>query len=225
MPMEYVVKRSKRTNSIRIRLDDAGTVVVTAPWYALPPMISRFVEQSAPWIERQQTRMKLKKEANPVLNWNDGLINYMGKLHYIKFAETGTEKVVFKDGVCWIHPVTGLEQDMKKTLLPWLKNTAEAYILNRTKALAEEMGVHFGSVRFGQQSSRWGSCTGDNNLRFNWRLIHFPPEVIDYVVIHELSHTVHHDHSDRFWALVAQYCPTWKTQRAFLKRQSLVIEK
>jgi len=222
--MDYVVKRSRRTRSIRIRLDDAGAIVVTAPWYALPPMISHFVEQSRPWIERQRQRMTLKKNANPILNWEEGLLSYLGKLYYIKFAESG-EKVSFRDGVCWVHPVTGLAADIQKTLFPWLKNTAEADIAVRVKSWAEKMQVHFGTIRFGQQSSRWGSCTGDNNLRFNWRLVHFPPEIIDYVVIHELSHTVHHDHSDRFWALVAQYCPGWKTHRAFLKRQAVVIEK
>jgi predicted metal-dependent hydrolase len=209
---------------MRIRLDDAGKVIVTVPWYALPPMVNHFVEQSRPWIERQQQRIKLKKDANPILNWEAGLVSYLGKLYTIKFATSG-DKVVFDAGVCWVHPITNAEADIKKTLFAWLQRTAEQDILLRTKSWAEKIQVRFGTVRFGQQSSRWGSCTADNNLRFNWRLIHFPPDVIDYVVIHELSHTVHHDHSDRFWELVSRYSPGWKTHRSFLKRQAVVIEK
>ena len=221
--MDYILKRTNRSRAIRISLNHAGEVIVTAPRFVVKFMIEQFVKQNEGWIERQQQRLTLRKSVSPNLNWDEGVISYLGTLYYIKFKETGA-KVVFENGICWVHPVTSLEADVKQTLLRWLKMNAEKDIAGRTRAWAGTMGVRYGTVRFGQQASRWGSCTGEGNLRFNWRLIDFPPEVIDYVVIHELSHTVHHDHSDRFWHLVEQYCPHWKEQRKFLKRQMVTKE-
>jgi len=223
--MEYVLKRVARARAIRISLGHDAQVVVTAPRFALKMMIDAFVSQNQAWIERQQQRLKLRQTANPSLNWDEGVISYLGRLYKIEFCMDGNEKVRFEAGKCLVKPVTLNKADIKKTLLSWLKIQAEKHILNQTRYWAEKMEVKYGGVRFGQQSSRWGSCSGENNLRFNWRLIHFPAEVIDYVVIHELSHTVHHDHSDRFWNLVAKHCPTWKQERTFLKRQAIGIEK
>jgi hypothetical protein len=221
--MEYVLRRTSRSRAIRISLNHEGEVIVTAPKFVLGFMIEQFVKQNEPWITRQQQRLVLKKSVSPTLNWEEGVISYIGTLYYIKFRDSGG-KVSFENGVCWVHPVTSLESDVKTTLLRWLKMYAEKDIATRTNEWAKTMGVKFGSVRFGQQVSRWGSCTGEGNLRFNWRLIHFPSDVIDYVVIHELSHTVHHDHSDRFWSLVEKYCPSWKEQRKYLKRQMVSKE-
>jgi predicted metal-dependent hydrolase len=223
--MDYTLKRSTRIKSVKISLNDAGGVVVSAPWYMPKFVIEGFVNQSSEWIERQQARMKLKKQAYPILSWEDGLLSYLGKLYTITFVAEAREKVQFSDGKCLVHPITGLESDMRKTLLSWLKQYATIYIVNRVDTWAKEMKLSYGTVRFGQQSSRWGSCSGNNNLRFNWRLIHFSPEVIDYVVIHELAHTKHHNHSQRFWNLVETYCPSWKKQRSFLHHQSVMLEK
>ena len=221
--MEYTLKRTTRSRSIRIGINHEGEIVVTAPKFALKLMIDLFVKQNEAWILRQQQRLVLKKSVSPTLDWNEGVISYIGTLYFIKFRQEG-DKVSFENGICWVHPVTGLETDVKVTLLRWLRINAEKDIETRTREWSLKMGVHYGTVRFGQQVSRWGSCTGEGNLRFNWRLIHFSSEVIDYVVIHELSHTIHHDHSDRFWTLVEQYCLDWKEHRKYLKRQMVTKE-
>lgn len=198
---------------------------MSAPGLMPKFVIDRFVNQNTAWIERQKHRIKLRQTANPSLDWEQKIVSYLGSLYSIKVSGETGNKVEIDNGICWIRPITGSAADAKKTLLAWLKISAEKHILKRVIYWADKMQVSFGSVRFGQQSSRWGSCSGENNLRFNWRLIHFPEEVIDYVVIHELAHTVHHDHSNRFWDLVQQYCMSWKEQRRFLKRQSVMIEK
>jgi predicted metal-dependent hydrolase len=221
--MDYMLKRSNRSASIRISLDHSGAVSVSAPQLVPKMVIDAFVKKNSAWIERQRYKMRLKKSVNPSLEWSEKILSYFGRLYSIKTSDEPGKKIDMQNGICWVRPITGLEKDAKRTLLSWLKVKAEAHIIERVVDWAETMGVEYGSVRFGQQSSRWGSCSGENNLRFNWRLIHFPAEVIDYVVIHELAHTVHHDHSPHFWQLVARYCPGWKDHRRFLKRQ--VISK
>jgi len=221
--MEYTLKRIARSASIRIRLNNEGQVIVSSPLFVSRSQIDAYVRQTEPWIRRQQEKLKLKLMSYPNLNWEEGTVSYLGKLHPIRFRTTG-DKVTIENGVFWINPVTGIETDAKRTLVQWLSYKSKLEILNRVKYFGSIMRVKYNEVRFGQQTTRWGSCSGNNNLRFNWRLIHFPLEVIDYVVIHELSHTIHHNHSKNFWQLVEKYCPNWKTQRNFLKRQVVIKE-
>lgn len=223
--MDYELKRSHRTRSIRIRLRDDGGLLVSAPVLLPRIFIDRFVVQSQSWIERQQRKLSLKRLANPTIDWKGMVVSIWGKLYTIQLAHNPHHtKVVLKNNICQVSPVTGLASDMKKTLLGWLKRNAEVEIVKKVHFFAERMNTHCGQISFGQQSSRWGSCSHDNNLRFNWRLIHFPHDVVDYVVIHELAHTIEHNHSSAFWNIVATHCPQWKDRRNYLKRQILHIE-
>lgn len=87
----------------------------------------------------------------------------------------------------------------------------------RVAHYAHEYELHYGQVRVTSALTRWGSCSGRNNLSFPWRLMMAPPEVIDYVVVHELAHTVHKNHSPRFWGLVESIMPEWRVHRMHLK--------
>lgn len=80
------------------------------------------------------------------------------------------------------------------------------------------MGLQPRQLFLSSAKSRWGSCTALGDIRLNWRLMQAPPQVIDYVVIHELAHLAELNHSPRFWAIVAAACPDWKTHRLWLKQ-------
>ena len=112
---------------------------------------------------------------------------------------------------------TPLSPVEKKLLETHLRKTAKIHLLERTAQISEQMGTTYYRVAIRAQRSRWGSCSRDNNLNFNWKLIFMPPEVIDYIIIHELAHTVHHNHGPHFHALVAKYCPDYKDLKIILK--------
>ena len=82
---------------------------------------------------------------------------------------------------------------------------------------AERIGVEYRRIRIGGQRTRWGSCSSRGTLSFNWRLVLAPPEVLDYVVVHELCHLRVPNHSGQFWALVERHRPHWRRQRAWLR--------
>ncbi|MBT3249209.1 MAG: M48 family metallopeptidase [Candidatus Pacebacteria bacterium] len=105
----------------------------------------------------------------------------------------------------------------------FLKSTATRYILPRTKQLADKMEIKFGRITLRQQKTRWGSCSSQGNLNFNWRLVHCPTKVIDYVIIHELAHRQHMNHSSSFWGLVRKHDPEYLRNRGWLKRNGLVL--
>lgn len=219
-----MLKRLNRSASIKLSLATNGKLLVTAPPLVPKFIIDRFVNNQSDWIEKQKRRMSLKQLVSPSLNWEERILSYLGSLYSIKVLNDPGNKIELIGRDILVRPITGQEKDARRTIVNWLKLEAEKYISGRVFYWSEQMKTKYGSVRFGQQASRWGSCSGENNLRFNWRLIHFPKAVIDYVVIHELAHTVHHDHSTYFWNLVEKYCSDWRAQRRFLKQQAVAIE-
>lgn len=84
----------------------------------------------------------------------------------------------------------------------------------------EPMGVEPSRIRIADQRTRWGSCSGNGTLSYNWRLLLAPRAVADYVLVHELAHLVELNHSDRFWAVVGEHDPKWRTHREWLRENS-----
>lgn len=184
--------------------------------------VDRFIKQHEAWIERQRRRVALTKTAFPTFDWEGKVVSYLGKLLRIRIMNHEV-RIKINNQELWISPITGLEKDAKTILTGWLKREGEGYILKRLPELSLKMGTKYSRVTFRQQKSRWGSCSGRGNVSFNWRLIHFKPAVIDYVIMHELAHIKHHDHSRDFWGVVEQYCGNYKEHVRFLKRQVLEL--
>lgn len=99
----------------------------------------------------------------------------------------------------------------------------EAHFHARATLFAAQLGVTFGKVRVKGQKTLWGSCAPSGDLNFNWRLTLAPPEVLDYVVIHELAHRLEMNHSRRFWAHVERLCPRFKEHRRWLRKNSELL--
>ncbi len=95
--------------------------------------------------------------------------------------------------------------------------TAKERIPCRVAYFAQRMGVTYGRITIREQKTRWGSCSSKGNLNFNWKLVLMPDEVLDYVVVHELAHRFEMNHSDRFWAIVAEVLPDYRERRKMLK--------
>ena len=222
--MEYQLKRLRRSGSIKIRVEADGQVGVTAPAYVPKLLIERFVKTNETWVKRQQARVRLHREVQPVFDWEQKVVSYLGRLYKIRIMNQES-RIMVKPKEITVSPVTGLGKDAKKMLVTWLKREGEREIRERSASWARLMQVTPGPLRFRQQKSRWGSCSHKNHLSFNWRLIHFKPAVIDYVVIHELAHIQHHDHSLKFWQLVEQFDPSYQQQRTFSRKRQLSLLK
>lgn len=95
--------------------------------------------------------------------------------------------------------------------------SARKIFKRKTAAYARKMGVTYGRITIREQKNRWGSCTSEGNLNFNWRLIFAPEKVLDYVVVHELSHRKEMNHSPAFYAVVASVMPEYKACEKWLR--------
>lgn len=127
-------------------------------------------------------------------------------------CDLGDKPVVLVEGTT-VHLGGG---DPLMTLTDWLKNLARIRILAALEARSQEMGLFPTRVSLRDQKTKWGACTSRGTVTFNWRLIMAPPEVLDYVVVHELAHLKELNHSPRFWAVVERYCPKWRIHRKWL---------
>lgn len=107
-------------------------------------------------------------------------------------------------------------EDIKK-----LADDAMEYIPPKVRKYAEKIGVTYGRITIRNQRTRWGSCSAKGNLNFNCQLMLLPEEIRDYVIVHELCHRIHMNHSAKFWAEVEKYCPDYKELRDRLKKECI----
>lgn len=107
---------------------------------------------------------------------------------------------------------------LKKLFLSWIKKRAYSFFVDYAHLYASELGCRFKSVTIRETISRWGSCSSDGRLSFNWRLMLAPETVAHYVCIHEVCHLKEMNHSQAFWDLVNNLCPSYKEQKLWLKK-------
>lgn len=154
---------------------------------------------------------------------NTAVFYFLGKTYPLIIKPLSFPPLLF-DGASFILSKTH-QGKTKELFMSWYKREATRLIKERVESLSKQYNLKFKSVKITNAKSRWGSCNGKNNLSFSLRLVLAPASVIDYVVAHELAHTVHHNHSKSFWVEVSKYCQNYKVERNWLKQHghSLII--
>ncbi len=223
-PVTYIVRRHPRAKSIRITISPFHGVVVTFPArmrrYVNPDTLLREKQE---WILQQLAKLDIPAQPRPL---GDGsLIYYRGRKYSlsIRSGEMWHGCEIVGDELR-AHLPLDFDGDLKAFLLGWLKLQAVDHIVAAARAAAEEIGVRYGRITVRDQRTKWGSCSKLGNISFNWRLILFPPEVLRYVVIHELCHLRHFNHSQRFWNLVAKFDPAFEQSVAWLRDNGMRME-
>lgn len=154
-------------------------------------------------------------------------ITILGEKFQIEFSDNHfvKPKVVKYENKLIVHKGETSSLTHKNILLLWLKKESKEFIQRRAKAFGAAYNLEFKKVAIRDQSTRWGSCSSDGNLNFNWRLYLAPVEILDYVIIHELSHTKQMNHSDKFWSIVESILPDYKSRRKALRNMESYLKK
>jgi len=140
---------------------------------------------------------------------------YLGREYYAQIRQNKNNIVELEDKFYIASPS---EKYIKTYLESWYKQQARKVIVERVYKYADFSGSKFNSVNLSSATTRWGSCSSEKNLNFNWKLIMAPLEVIDYVVTHELAHLMEMNHSKDFWERVRKMFPIYREYRTWLKR-------
>lgn len=216
----YIHRVHPRARRMTLKISPTGEVIVVTPRFIPQWSIKQFVSSHSEWIQKQLESLA----ANPSPNSFEKLLLFGKKYDLtLRYTSELPAGVHIQGTQIFLNPTQPLTEKIwneshTEQLNRFLKRTARTYIEPRTSQISQIMAIEYQQLRLKAQKSRWGSCSSDGNLNFNWRLVHCPPEVIDYVIVHELAHRKHMDHSTRFWNLVAQYNPDHRLHRGWLKR-------
>jgi hypothetical protein len=194
--LEIEYKYSSRRKSIGLMVTAEGKLVISAPRGTAAAQIARAVARHRDWIEQKVAE---RKEAWARLR--EGGAFFLGRPYRLTMAQNGAAPVVLTGEEIRVRPRLG--NSVWPPLRAWLIRQAETLLNERVARYAPEFGVKVRPVELREWKRRWGECHPDlGRLRFNWRLIMLPPEIIDYVVVHELAHLVAPGHNPRFWQAV-----------------------
>ncbi len=203
-------RKSTRSRHIRVTVTAKG-IRVSSPPRVKWEMVERFLREQEGWLTSQIQKLQ------PVVT---NQVLYLGKAFELQSVSPlqQKERVRFVQDKCVVAPVHDSEESLKTTLNRWLRTQAAEQLTPVFTRMCTEMSIKAERLNWREASSRWGSCAATGSIMLNWRLIHAPPEVARYVIIHELAHRKHMNHSDRFWSFVEQFDPAYKLHRGWLKR-------
>ena len=214
----YRIRHSTRARHARIVVDGAGVEVVVPSGFALRK-VEPFVEEKRPWIERTLRRMRQSEVELPPARLEDGgEVPYLGERLPLRLSSGARARVLARGGVLHVSgPDLGADA-VRAVLERWYRRQARSEVGRRLDAAVARAGTSYGPLQIRGQRSRWASCSSSGAMSFNWRLLLAPAEIVDYVVEHEVAHLAVHDHSERFWALLAERCPDWRERERWLRR-------
>jgi predicted metal-dependent hydrolase len=216
LPLAFVRNAKARRYILRLRHD--GTARVTVPRTGSLAEAQRFLERQRPWLERQHTRLAQRPPLDE--RWTVGTeILFRGNpVHLAHDPVAGT--IRFADQFV---PVSDPLSDLKPALQRHLWRLAARELPPRVQELAALHGLRVQRVSIRNQRSRWGSCSVRATISLNWRILHAPDPVRDYLILHELMHLRQMNHSAKYWDEVERVCPDYRTAEAWLKEHNRLL--
>jgi len=217
MSVPYRIRRSDRARRIRVSVEGNGDVVVVLPLRSPERHAEEAVKQLGPWIER---RRRAVATAAAEVGRAPGTVPYLGETLTL-VPEPGRTRVA-RRGDRLLVPDTGAREALER----WYRQRARVEVGPRLDAACARWGSTYTGLTIRGQKTRWASCSAKGAMSFNWRLLLAPPEVLDYVVEHEVCHLEVMDHSPRFWRLLESRVPGWRAPAAWLRRygSTLVLD-
>jgi predicted metal-dependent hydrolase len=202
----------------------SGRVRVSAPKHLSAKRMKEFLTDQQDWIYKHwlehcalQNQMEKQYINGEQLLYRGNVLNLRidrDNFHSIRVKLEGQTLVVLLP-----EDLTDDEYlaNIRKSIMSWYKLEARRVLKNKLEVQAKRMQVTYNDFRLKDQKTRWGSCSSRGNLNFNWRIIMAPNEVIDYLIIHELAHLTHLNHSHGFWERVEAFIPEYKSCKKWLK--------
>ncbi len=212
----YQLIRSNR-KTLALSIDTNGTLIVRAPFLMQTPQINAFIQKQRSWIEQTRRKVALLPPV-PRFSPEDGAaIPYFGRSLTLQSAAV-TKVTLYGDVLQ--YPA---QKDAAVLIIRWLEKQARQELQRRIQALSQPMNQKPATFRLSRAKGRWGSMSTRGTLSLNRALVHCPSAVIDYVIIHELCHIPHPNHSPAFWHEVEYWMPDYRSKKQWLKVHSSLV--
>ena len=211
MTPHKIIKSKRRTLSLSI--NENAELIVRAPNQISNKRIEEFIIEKSKWINKNKNLMQSR-----INEMNDSDSNYLflGNIYPLIKVYENPNKIDF-NGTEFITSIENQDK-FKSSLKSWYKIKFKEIAIPRLNYFSDKYNLKINQVRFKNQKTLWGSCSSKNNINLNYLLVMAPMIVIDYVIIHELVHTVHKNHSENFWNAVEAIMPDYKKAKKWLNK-------
>jgi predicted metal-dependent hydrolase len=218
--MDFDIIRSRR-KTIAVEITKEGGVLVRAPLKLAHREVLAFVHQNSGWIARKLHQVRALKGQTAPRRFRDGeAFPFLGEPYRLRFVD-GADYLRKQDGEFRLGiDLSSRAEDLFRT---WYRARAREILEDRVTYFTIRMGLSCRSVRITNAKERWGSCSVAGSLNFAWRLVMAPPAVIDYVIVHELTHLVEMNHSRRFWERLGRILPDYAQRRKWLRENEHML--
>lgn len=217
LPMACHLVRSRRKSlAVHVRHD---RIEVRAPLFVEREEVLGFLDRHRNWVCRKFEE-KTQRATEELSLVHGSEILYKARRMTVKLSEAKRSGVTINGRVIDISAPGVDPEKAGRVMKSWLLNQARAYLPQRTQALAGHLGVghKLHEVVFRKTRSKWGHCTAQGRIQYNWLIMLAPDGVIDYMICHEVCHLLHMNHSKQYWQAVAAVCPDYKRYVGWLKR-------
>lgn len=227
LPFAFKLVRSARRRSISIEIAKAQ-VVVRAPHFVAKADIEKFVREKSLWVQQKLVQQEKQLSALPEYTFANGSsIPYLGEaLELVVHTQPKADVVRYGEKLLVILTSRSRlpsEQQTKRLVSAWYQEQAHKLLQAKTDAAVARLGTNYRGITLKATRSKWGHCTAQGAIQYNWQIVLAPEPIVDYLVAHEVSHLLHHNHSPAFWAVVASLCPNYKQCRAWLKAHGMQL--
>lgn len=232
----YKVIQTSAARTVRLKVSMNKGLEITVPRRFRLDHADEIFSEHERWILQQMEKMEKRRLLRERHQLRDGsVLHVLGEPHKIKIVGSGkpgvkkVQQLLFLEDRAIVdgHELhvhcDGTVKHAKETLEPYLRGIAEKHFVKRAGELAEQMGVEFRKITIRGQKTRWGSCTREKHLNFNWRLVLLPADVAESVIVHELAHTVHMNHSRAFYGFVERFCPEYRKLQKDLRNPQFLV--
>lgn len=221
-----LVERTSRRKTASIKVEE-GEVIIVVPKLLERDKIDKLLASKHQWIVEKIAQYQTASPATMREYVSGESLPYLGRNYRLKVLKGDLAPTKLLNGRITVtvpDPSTQTHY-IRRALTNWYKRHADKKIREKVRRYESLVGVETGVVRTKEFKSRWGSCTPYGDLEFNWVIVMAPNRVVDYVVVHELCHLIHHDHSPQFWKEVERVMPDYKEHKEWLRgnAQNLII--
>ncbi len=212
--IDHLIHSRRKTVALIVQRD--GSLTVRAPLRMSKLHIQEFVQSHAEWIREKQAQAKSSPPPLKMRYVDGELFLYLGKQYPL--AIVAHQRPALTLGGDRFHLANSNRPKARQAFIRWYKTQALKVVSERVAFHAKQNQFTYRKIRISSARTRWGSCSSNGTLSFTWRLVLAPPEVINYVVVHELTHTQIKNHSPNFWHRVAEIMPDFKRHVSWLKK-------
>lgn len=221
--LSFEVRRSDRRKTLQITVERSGELSLVAPSQVEDHHLIEFVEEKLLWIHTKiEEKARLQQRA-PIKEFVDGEgFLYLGRSYRLRMVEKQLVDLSLRNGRFCLRKTS--VQRGREIFVSWYTRRAQDWFERQVLEHSNRMGVDVQETKVQDLGFRWGSFGSGGRVSFHWKAILLPPRIAQYVVIHELAHAHHPDHSADFWIKVEQHLPDWRWRKSWLAENGIQVE-